>query len=204
VAAEPEADKPARVAKVPASALGPAGAKPLAATSAKPEPGTAANGAADANAATNPYRAIEGEAGTPVTAAKPTSPGAARSIDDLLDQAAPGGDDLDKALASSAQPSGPSHGAQGLPQTPSRDQVVAAMRAIEPDVRACTQGQPLDAHTASAEITVTGATGRVNFVRVGGVQGAVNSCIARAVRNAMFPQFTRGQLRINFPFRLTP
>jgi predicted Zn finger-like uncharacterized protein len=173
-------------------------------------------------------------AATPVAAAAdepaadeppaPSTPGAkpatgnARSIDELLEGAVVDSDaELDGVLASAGKAPEPAVSAEaavigtpgassgaGLQAMPTREQVLAAMRAVEPDVRSCTEGQALDSYTAAAAFSVTGATGRVGSVRVTGIQGPVGSCIARAVRNAIFPPFAKSQLRINFPFRLGP
>jgi hypothetical protein len=114
-----------------------------------------------------------------------------RSIDDLLDDAVPA-----KGAAKSAAAS------EALPETPTRDQVGAAMHDITPDVKACAEGQEVESPTAQVAITVTGATGKVSSVRVTGIQGNVGSCIARAVRNASFPKFAKASLSINYPFKL--
>ena len=53
-------------------------------------------------------------------------------------------------------------------------------------------------------VTVSGATGRVTDVSVGGDLAAtpVGTCIARAVRGATFPQFRRATFTVNYPFRI--
>jgi hypothetical protein len=114
-----------------------------------------------------------------------------KSIDDLLDDAVPA-----KGAAKSAAAS------EALPESPTRDQVLSAMHGVEPDVKACAEGQDVESPTAQVAITVTGATGKVTSVRVTGIQGNVGSCVARAVRNASFPKFAKASLSINFPFKL--
>ena len=93
-------------------------------------------------------------------------------------------------------------GDSSLPETPGRDEVLAAMRAVTADVKACAEGQTLADPVATVALTVIGATGRVQSVRVTGNPGAVGTCVARAVRAATFPKFSKVQTTINFPFKL--
>lgn len=125
--------------------------------------------------------------------AKPAEPARNRSIDELLASAVDG-KGKPKAEAAAA--------AVALPESPSRDEVLSAMKSVESDVKACADGQTLESPTATVAIGVSGATGRVTSVRVTGIQGTVGSCIARAVRGASFPKFAKSQFSINFPFRL--
>lgn len=177
-------------------------AKPTAPAFAAPDGAgaTPANGSAHEtpHPDANPY--LQGDE-TAEAPKKPAATGANRSLDELLDEAIPK-DDAEPASTPAARH--PRAGDPALPETPSRDQVVAAMRAIEPDVRACVQGQTLETPTAAASFTVLGATGHVGNVRVTAVQGPVNACIVRAIHNAIFPEFAKGQLRINYPLRLGP
>jgi hypothetical protein len=124
--------------------------------------------------------------------AKAKEPAKSRSIDDLLDGA------TDKKPAAAAAPAADS----SLPETPSRDDVKSAMSAVASEVKACAEGQALTESTATVALTISGATGRVQSVRVTGNQGAVGTCIARAVRAASFPKFSKPSMTINFPFKL--
>jgi predicted Zn finger-like uncharacterized protein len=177
-AKEPKESEPAAKEK-PASLddvmLGDSGKK----SEPKPEPKPAAAGTPDDDLLAGPMPAPKKDASKP------------RSIDDLLDDAVPA-----KGAAKSAAAS------EALPETPSREQVGAAMHDITPDVKACAEGQEVESPTAQVAITVTGATGKVTSVRVTGIQGNVGSCIARAVRNASFPKFAKASLSINYPFKL--
>jgi hypothetical protein len=114
-----------------------------------------------------------------------------RSIDELLDGAV--------VAAKKGTSSAPK---DSLPETPSRDQVKAAMRGVESDVRACAEGQTLESPTATVAITVSGSTGRVTGARVTGSAGSIAGCVARAVRGATFPKFSKSEFSINFPFKL--
>jgi hypothetical protein len=62
--------------------------------------------------------------------------------------------------------------------------------------------EPGQAGVAFANITVVGKTGRVGNVDVTGVTGEPGSCIARAVRKAVFPKFSAENFQVKFPFRL--
>ena len=112
----------------------------------------------------------------------PTRTGAGRSqtIDELLNE------------------TGTIAGTAGLPETPSRGDVVLAMAAVKPEVEACGG----ESGVAFAEITVAGDTGRVTNAQISGQTGSVGSCIARAVRRAEFPRFRSATFRVRFPFKL--
>lgn len=124
----------------------------------------------------------------PERAAKP-NPNA--SIDDLLNDAikTPG-------KGSSSAAAAP---ASNLPEKPSREDVLDAMKGVTDAVKACGKGQ---SGVAFANVTVTGKTGRVSNVEVTGMTGDVGSCIARSVRKASFPKFKADNFQVKFPFRL--
>jgi hypothetical protein len=88
--------------------------------------------------------------------------------------------------------------ARELLETPTREETLAAMRGVESDVRAC--AEPDTAGTAEAAINVAGDSGRVTSATITGIIGSVGSCIARAVRNAKFPRFTRSAFSIRYPY----
>ncbi|HTU62355.1 MAG TPA: hypothetical protein VMF89_28040, partial [Polyangiales bacterium] len=90
--------------------------------------------------------------------------------------------------------------AEDLPDQPSRDETLAAMRGVEAAVRSCAANETLTG-TAEVAINVAGATGRVTSATVTGITGTVGSCIARAVRNARFPRFSRQTFSIKYPYR---
>lgn len=125
----------------------------------------------------------------------PARTGANATIDDLLGGALGGGGSPTKTKAAPAAP------ASNLPEQPSRDDVMNALRSVEDAVKACGGGQH---GVAMAAITVAGSTGRVRSVNVSGqFQGTpVGSCVARAVRAAKFPKFSRPDFKVNFPFRI--
>jgi hypothetical protein len=143
-----------------------------------------------------------------VLAAKPQpkpAPGANRSIDDLL-TGATGDKPASSAAPAPAPTSTPaantsaSSEAEDLPEQPSRDETLAAMRGVEAAVRACAANETLTG-TAEVAINVAGGTGRVTSATVTGITGTVGSCIARAVRNARFPRFSRPSFSIKYPYR---
>jgi hypothetical protein len=79
----------------------------------------------------------------------------------------------------------------------SRAQVVAAMHHVEPEVSACFRGT---SGSVMADVTIVGRTGHVTTAHVNGQNGAIGSCIARAVRHASFPTFKAETLTIRYPF----
>ena len=85
-------------------------------------------------------------------------------------------------------------------ETPSRAEVVAAMRAVSPAVRACDDGS---SGVANVRV-VFGSNGRVTSASVagGGLSASVRGCIARAVRGATVPRFRQASFTVNYPFRL--
>jgi predicted Zn finger-like uncharacterized protein len=129
-----------------------------------------------------------------------------RSIDDLLSGADKGTAASKPAAPAPAPAAAPAQAASAaaeasdLPASPSRDETLAAMRGVESAVRACTVGQNITG-TAEAEIVVAGNTGRITSANVTGITGNVGSCIARAVRNARFPHFTKPTFSIKYPYR---
>jgi len=137
-----------------------------------------------------------GSSSTEAAPAKaPARTGANATIDDLLGGALGGGAASSKKAAPAAAP------ASNLPEQPSRDDVMNSLRSVEDAVKACGGGQH---GVAMAAITVAGSTGRVSSVNVSGqFQGTpVGSCVARAVRGAKFPKFSRSDFKVNFPFRI--
>jgi hypothetical protein len=120
---------------------------------------------------------------------KPKSNGNS-SIDDLLNDAIGG-----KGNAVGAKSSAPAN----LPEKPSRDDVLNAMKGVTDAVKACSGGQP---GVAFANVTVVGKTGMVANVDVTGVTGDVAPCIGKAVRKARFPKFSAENFQVKFPFRL--
>jgi hypothetical protein len=51
------------------------------------------------------------------------------------------------------------------------------------------------------EIGVRGETGRVGRVRVTGIQGPAGSCMALAVRKAVFPKFSKELFSVTYPYK---
>ncbi len=118
------------------------------------------------------------------------------SIDDLLNQA------LNTPAANNTQrEQRESSGSSNLPETPPRDAVASALRGVQGAVRACANGQ---SGVATVAVTVSGSSGRVTNATVTGefAGTSVGSCIARAVRGATFPRFSRPTFSVNFPYRL--
>lgn len=98
-----------------------------------------------------------------------------------------------------SRPAAPSAAASNdLPETPSRSDVLAAMRAVTSAVTACGNGQ-----TGTANVTIIFASsGRVTTANVAPPFAGTpaGSCIARAVRSATVPPFSRPTFQVNYPF----
>jgi predicted Zn finger-like uncharacterized protein len=122
---------------------------------------------------------------------KPAKRSGNSSIDDLLNDAIKGGGKPGASAASAP--------AANLPEKPTRDDVLDAMKGVQDAVKACSKGQ---SGVAFANVTVIGKTGRVSNVEVTGMTGDVGSCIARSVRKASFPKFKSENFQVKFPFRL--
>lgn len=74
------------------------------------------------------------------------------------------------------------------------------MRGVQPAVRACANGQ-----TGLANVQIIFASsGRVTTANVAPPFAGTpaGSCIARAVRAATVPAFTRATFQVNYPFAL--
>ena len=123
-----------------------------------------------------------------------------------------GGDDIDSLLAAalggngSRMSSSParmaaSMGGGNLPETPPRDAVLRGLRSVSGPVRACGGGQHGVANTT---VVIAGSTGRVQSARVAGSFAGtpVGSCVARAVRGARFPRFSRSSFSVTFPYSI--
>jgi len=115
--------------------------------------------------------------------------GAAQSLLDDAEAVATS-EKLDSPKSAPAAVAPAAAGDDGLPEAPSSDETAAAMRSVESGVRACGNGD-VSGGTAEVALTVSGATGRVSNATVSGLPPEVGSCIARAVRGARFPHFTR-------------
>jgi predicted Zn finger-like uncharacterized protein len=115
-----------------------------------------------------------------------------QSIDDLLSGA------LGKPSkpAAAAKPVG-----ETRPPTPSRDDVLTALKSVAPKVSACGGGQ---SGLATAKISVAGSTGRVTGVDVSGQFAGtpVASCVAKEVGKAKFPRFATPTFAVTFPFKI--
>jgi hypothetical protein len=87
-----------------------------------------------------------------------------------------------------------------LPQTPSREQVVAGFEAIQDALMQCAAGRH---GVAQIEATVAN-TGRIAHALIGGdFQGSPEgSCMARVVRTAQLPQFSQPTLKVIYPVSL--
>jgi predicted Zn finger-like uncharacterized protein len=141
-------------------------------------------------------KTVEKPAEKPVEAAPaPAKSTGDKSIDDLLDSALSG---KPAAKPAAAKPAAP---AADLPSSPSRDDVISAMKGVAGKVSACGKGET---GVAMTKITVTGATGKVSNVDVtGGFAGTPTaSCIVREVSKAKFNKFSQSTFSVAYPFKL--
>jgi hypothetical protein len=89
---------------------------------------------------------------------------------------------------------------EGLPETPSRDDVLAALDPVRPKVAQCAPGQH---GVAEVDITVSDTGAVTHAVVAGDFAGTPEgSCIARAVRGATFRPFQKPRFRVIDPFSL--
>jgi predicted Zn finger-like uncharacterized protein len=131
-------------------------------------------------------------AAAPEPAPAPKKSSGDQSIDDLLSG----------ALGKPSKPAAaPKPAGESLPSTPSRDDVLTALKAVAPKVSACGGGQ---SGLATAKITVAGPTGRVTGVDVSGQFAGtpVASCVAKEAGKAKFPRFATPTFSVTFPFKI--
>jgi predicted Zn finger-like uncharacterized protein len=120
-------------------------------------------------------------------------PAASGSLDDLMNSVA-------RPTAGSNNNAAPAAAASNVPEMPARPAVASAMRGVGPAVRACGTGSG-----GTATVTVVfNNQGRVNTANVAPPFAGtpVGSCIARAVRDAHLPPFSRPTFSVTFPFAL--
>ncbi len=134
----------------------------------------------------------------PVAAAEPKKPAqssADKSLDDLLNTALGGGGSKKPAAEK------PAAASENLQPTPTRDDVLAAMKGVTPAVQACGGGE---GGVAMSKVSVTGSTGKVASVEVGGsfANSPVGTCVAKEVRKAKFPRFSQPTFSFSYPFKL--
>ncbi len=88
-----------------------------------------------------------------------------------------------------------------LPESPPRSAILATMQPLQGAVQGCA---PSFAGQVSFRITIRGETGEVTNVTS---QGASNendaACMESVLQSARFPRFTRAELSISYPFRLS-
>jgi hypothetical protein len=86
-----------------------------------------------------------------------------------------------------------------LADQPTRAEVITAMSRVQPAVKECLAGKHA---VVTADMKIIGKTGRVTTARITGQAGPAGSCIARAVRQAKFPQFKAESVSIRYPMAL--
>ena len=123
---------------------------------------------------------------------KPTSSSGDKSLDDLLDTALSG---KPKSGGGAPKP------AENLPATPSREDVLSAMKSVTPKVQSCGQGQ---SGVAMAKVNVAGPTGKVASVDLSGQFAGTpaGTCISKEVAKAKFSRFSQSTFSFSYPFKL--
>jgi predicted Zn finger-like uncharacterized protein len=116
------------------------------------------------------------------------SKGGSSSLDDLLDNAVSGKKSAPKVEEKPAD--------SGLPQTPSRDAMLASLGKAKAKAAKC-KGPGV----ATAAIQIAGS-GKVSSVSVTGAEGAAAACVEKAVRSTPFPKFQKDNFEVKFPFKL--
>lgn len=159
--------------------------------------GSHSSGAAKKPTGRDSAKAGDKEPSSPAPAAPEPAPAKKsgdQSIDDLLSGALGA---KPKPAAASPKPSA----SESLPSSPSRDEVLSALKAVSPKVSACGNGQ---SGIATAKIGVAGSTGRVTSVDVSGQFAGtpVAACVAREVGKAKFPRFSQPSFSVTFPFKI--
>lgn len=141
---------------------------------------------------------------TRTTASEPTGEPDAPDAAVVVVAEAPSDDERIDALLATSGPivPPPTPPATRVPSdTPTRADVMAAMRSVEAAVRACAPGAT---GTVSVRVVFDGPTGRAVSAEVEGAlaHSDVAPCIARAMRDASVPPFVQPSMTATLPFRL--
>jgi predicted Zn finger-like uncharacterized protein len=94
----------------------------------------------------------------------------------------------------------PAPAASSLPSTPSKNDVLSAMKKVTSKVKACAGGKTGKAVTS---IVFSGSTGKVKSAKVIGGDFAgtpAASCIAKAAQGASVPKFKQSTFSVTYPF----
>jgi hypothetical protein len=123
----------------------------------------------------------------------PKKPAGDRSLDDLLEGALGG--------KGGARPAAKPAASENLPQTPSREDVLSAMKGVTSKVQGCGGGQ---SGVATAKVSVAGPSGKVSNVDVTGQFAGtpIASCVAKEVAKAKFNKFQQATFTFSFPFKI--
>ncbi|MEZ4408168.1 MAG: hypothetical protein R3A52_17075 [Polyangiales bacterium] len=117
-----------------------------------------------------------------------------------MGQVTAGGNSRPSGNSGGGNSGGGNSGGGDVPEAPSRPAVASALRGVGPAVRACGTGTG-----GTATVTVVfNSSGGVNTANVQAPYAGtpVGSCIARAVRGAHIPPFSRPSFTVNYPFPL--
>jgi hypothetical protein len=144
---------------------------------------------------------IEAPAAAVEAPAAPVAPASARrERAPEVAVAAPAEPAAEEAAAPAAEEATEAPVASDLPETPSREDVQAAIAAVRPSIEAC--ADPANrGQTARVRFTFA-SSGRTSHALVEGVTGPTASCVARNARSVSVPAFSRDRLVVEFPFQL--
>jgi predicted Zn finger-like uncharacterized protein len=146
----------------------------------------------------NPYE--QKDSNPPLTAkTENKAPQRDLSVNELMDEAVTGGPKKAKPVSAPQVSAPQTTGA--IPETPTRQQVVKAMRDITPAARHCTIGTNV-AGVVNLTVVVQGSSGQVTSAQANGVQEPVSSCIIQEVKKAKFPAFSKAELSFNYPLKI--
>lgn len=135
-------------------------------------------------------RRVERETADPRRTSAPSSRPGQPSLDELLREAIGEDHGVDGAPPSDEEPA---H------QTPTRAEVVAAMNAVSPAVRACGRGE----HGVATTRLEIAPSGEVTRARVTSPtpSSELRRCVEEAAAEARVPPFTAASFTVNYPFR---
>jgi hypothetical protein len=137
-------------------------------------------------------------------AAAPKKGGKHDELDDLLNNASPGGDTPKAAHKAAAreESSAASGGGADLPDSLGRSEVVAGMGKVKARVIACYDQYKVPG-VANVALTIANS-GKVQSANVTGTFAGTptGDCVAKAVKGASFPPWRGAAMTINYPYML--
>jgi Flp pilus assembly protein TadD len=106
------------------------------------------------------------------------------------------------AAAAPTQAGDPTHVGDQLPETPSRDQIMAVMRPLQRSVAHCVPGFSGRLTFSFAVVGETGAVETVSVAEEDQLEPEEVECMLGVIGTGTFPRFSRERLEISYPFML--